>query len=210
MQELWKPIPGYDDRYEVSDMGRVRRISPRWGGPPIILAKRSAGRPTLDGKCYLGVSLWSSGKRPGHSRAVHRIVAEAFLGDSNGKHVNHIDGNKHNNQASNLEYCSPKENSRHAWKMGLLKQPPIGIGSSNGRAKISAETAVKIYEQLKKTGIAETARILQVSRNTVNDIKVRRKWGSVLGALWKGEGFAIEAEIPTHPAPAHPPQALVR
>lgn len=51
---------------------------------------------------------------------VHKLVAAAYLGDGNGLEVNHIDGNKANNNASNLEYVTSKENSMHAVEIGLI------------------------------------------------------------------------------------------
>jgi hypothetical protein len=61
---------------------------------------------------YVLVSLTdASGKMK--TKGVHRLVAAAFIGLNDEKQVNHIDGNKHNNSASNLEYCSPAENLRH-------------------------------------------------------------------------------------------------
>jgi len=59
-----------------------------------------------------------------HAR-VHRVVAFAFLKHSNGKNeINHIDGNKHNNSASNLEWVSSKENKLHAISIGLSARTP--------------------------------------------------------------------------------------
>lgn len=52
---------------------------------------------------------------------VHRIVAKTFIGEPDNKQVNHIDGNKLNNNINNLEYCSARDNLIHALNLGLKK-----------------------------------------------------------------------------------------
>lgn len=67
---------------------------------------------------------------------VHKAVAETFIPNPRNKpEVNHIDGNKENNDVSNLEWVFPKENTAHATKIGLRK--PI-LGERNGSSKLSA------------------------------------------------------------------------
>lgn len=70
---------------------------------------------------YLEVTLVKNKKRK--SVKIHRIVAMTFLEKVKGKnYVNHIDGNKENNSAENLEWCTPSENTKHAFKMGLIRK----------------------------------------------------------------------------------------
>jgi hypothetical protein len=124
----WRPVVGYEDHYEVSDDGYVRRIKAAPGatvGRILFFAKDRKGyrRVTL--------SVGGKGKRP----AVHRLVAHAFIGPPPpGAECNHIDGNKKNNVVANLEWVTPLENHRHARRLGLIR--PLE-GEANGRAKLT-------------------------------------------------------------------------
>ena len=105
--EIWKPVKGYEGLYEVSNLGRVRRDG--------NIIKSNVG------KHYKILRLSSKGEVK--TFYVHRLVAEAFVAnDSNKPMVNHIDGNKLNNSATNLEWCTRRENEVHAWKHGLKEK----------------------------------------------------------------------------------------
>jgi hypothetical protein len=97
MEEIWKDVVGYEGRYEVSSLGRLR-------GP----RKTTKGIPGSRG--YYQVFLRSeSGK--GITKNIHVLVAEAFLGSRpEGMHVCHSDGDKSNNSLKNLRYDTPKNN----------------------------------------------------------------------------------------------------
>lgn len=123
MQEVWKPVVGYEGLYEVSNMGEVR------GLPRTVLTQKGwyqhvkgitlRQKNTKDG--YKEVTLLK-GSKPKSIRA-HRVVAFAFLGapSSPDLEVNHKDGNKQNNCVSNLEWVTSSENQKHAYRMGLQK-----------------------------------------------------------------------------------------
>jgi hypothetical protein len=111
----WRPVRGYESLYEVSSTGLVRsldRITPhghRWRGRVL--------RPALRSR-YLYVVFGTK-----ESRSVHRMVAEAFISaPPSARHVvNHKNGNKLDNAAENLEWCTHAENNRHGWATGLLR-----------------------------------------------------------------------------------------
>lgn len=86
----------------------------------VVLAKKfNSSRNGM----YHYVSATVNGKQKHYS--VHRLVAEAFCPNPDNKpHVNHIDGNGHNNLPSNLEWCTPSENTQHAYDTGLIKAKP--------------------------------------------------------------------------------------
>lgn len=84
-----------------------------------------------NGRGYKLVSLWKNNKE--YKKYVHRLVAEAFIPNPNNYlEVNHIDGNKDNNNLSNLEWCNRKYNQRHAIENGLKKTKPILKYDING------------------------------------------------------------------------------
>ena len=105
--EKWKPIPGHEGRYEVSDQGRVRSLS-RWarvrGGGERFVSSRilSLTRGTGRGGNRMMVMLNNGVKGGGRPAKVARLVAEAFLGALPGDKVHRIDQDEENNAASNL------------------------------------------------------------------------------------------------------------
>ena len=120
MEEQWKDIKGYEGRYQVSNLGRVRTCISQFAEQEFLSIS-----PTHD-KRYLRTFLYKNGKRNFFS--VHRLVAQAFIPNPDNKpQVNHIDGNRWNNTASNLEWATPLENTRHKdtvlKRYGILGRP---------------------------------------------------------------------------------------
>ena len=114
MQNIeWKPIKDYEDLYMVSNTGLVKSL--HWGKEKTLKQViRSNNYP------YYFVGLLKNGKRKYF--AVHRLVAQAFVDNLyNYNQVDHLDGDKLNNNSNNLEWVTPKENTNRAWNKGLAK-----------------------------------------------------------------------------------------
>ena len=106
MKEIWKDIIGYEKLYQVSNLGNVRRYVAKIKGYKIK-------KTFVHSSGYITTILYKGGI--GKCYRVHIIVADTFLHKENGNYVvNHIDCDKTNNKVSNLEWCSQKENIRHA------------------------------------------------------------------------------------------------
>lgn len=120
--EIWKPIEGYEDLYEVSNFGRVKSkahvvVSKNGRHMPF---KEKILSPKITNYGYCSVVL--QGKSGRDYRSVHRLVASAFIENTQPDvrdQVNHIDGNTNNNFVENLEWCSQSENMKHAYRVGL-------------------------------------------------------------------------------------------
>lgn len=111
MTEIWKPIKGFEERYEVSNLGCIRSVSKmityRNGAKRFWKGQALKQYPDKDG--YLKVVLAREGKQ--FNKCVHRLVAEAFLENPNHlPMVNHKDECKSNNQVENLEWCTAQYN----------------------------------------------------------------------------------------------------
>lgn len=116
MEEVWKPVVGYEGKYEVSNLGRVMSLSYRMTG----CSKVMTNHPNSDG--YSCLTLSKDGKQ--QSARVHRLVAEAFIPNPNHlPEVNHLDENPSNNQVDNLEWCTRAHN--------------VNYGSGNERRSFS-------------------------------------------------------------------------
>ena len=102
-KEIWKPVAGYEGRYEVSNFGRVKSLNYMRTGKEKILRLQNGAHN------YQIVCLTKDGKERMHY--IHRLVAEAFIPNpENLPQINHIDENRFNNCVENLEWCTVKYN----------------------------------------------------------------------------------------------------
>lgn len=122
MIEKWKDIEGFENLYQVSNLGNVKSLSHeviRSNGSIQHFKERilSPGNMT-SGYKFIGLTKEKICKNYG----VHRLVAQAFIPNPNNfPQVNHKDGNKENNCVNNLEWCTYSENIKHALNIGLVK-----------------------------------------------------------------------------------------
>jgi len=134
----------------------------------------------------LVVSLYRDGRQI--TKALHRLIAEAFLvEDPERRHVNHINGNRRDNRAANLEWCTVSENVAHAARTGLMssglrngaytKPERVRRGALNGRAKLTDEQVREI--RLATGKHRDIAFWYGVSHPVVGGIKRGQKWRHV-------------------------------
>lgn len=178
MQEIWKPIPGYEAFYEASTLGKIRSLDRqilRSDGIVRQLKGRVLKQTPMSG--YLMVSLSVSAKRD--VQLVHRLVASAFCEQPEGCFViNHLDADKSNNRPENLEWTTSKANTAHAMKLDLMN---FAIGSRKGSAKLNESDVKQIIRRLHSKEMQKTiAEEYGVAQPIIANINLGKGWRHVL------------------------------
>ena len=147
--EEWRDVVGYEGLYQVSSEGRVKSLErkvPHCSGGERIQKERIL-KPVVRGDGYLKVDLCAGGKPKRF--LVHRLVCEAFHDNPENKlDVNHINENKTDNRACNLEWCTRIENCNHGTRnvrMAIAKSRPIAQYTLNGKL-------LKVWPSAKEVG----------------------------------------------------------
>lgn len=124
MEEIWRDIPGYEEFYQASSEGRIRskdRYTKEFnnhGTMCRILKKGRMMRVSTDADGYFGLQLYDADGKP-HDYRINRLIAITFLPNPDElSQVDHINGNKQDNRAVNLEWVSCKENIRRVHAYG--------------------------------------------------------------------------------------------
>lgn len=138
MTEAWKDVVGYEGVYQVSNYGRVKRLTYRTkrsdGSSRLLKEKILKGKDIK--RKHKRVSLWKDGKS--NDYFIHRLVASAFIPKvPNKNNINHINGIPSDNRVENLEWCTTAENNLHAHRNNLNKSSKRIklISTTNGEEK---------------------------------------------------------------------------
>ena len=152
-EELWRDWP-QDPRILVSNKGRV------------VSCKRGTGYPLKVRHNNCGYQMVSAGSGSNNKQYVHRMVAETWIDNPNHyEQVNHINGDKDDNRADNLEWVTPSENMRHAFRTGLKKH--------SGGLKATPIRIVETGEVFES--VSECARRIGGSQGTISECLAGRR-----------------------------------
>lgn len=134
VNQIWKPVPAYEELYSISNDGLVTSNHKRNKGMLI--------QPRVDRGGYLSLRLHREGKT--QTLYLHRLLAQAFIPNpQNKKYVNHRNGNKLDNSLKNLEFVHHKENVLHAFKHGLNSSAKKVVDTQTGKIFYSIKQAAK-------------------------------------------------------------------
>lgn len=199
MKELFKEVVGYEGKYAVSNLGNVMSLN------YLNTKKSKLLTPIKHHGGYLIVHLGEN-----KIKMIHTLVAEAFIPNPEGKRfVNHIDGNKHNNSVSNLEWVTSKENMNHAIRTGL-RNPHFNnaaFGSDNANS-VHVLQYTKDGKLVKKWDcISDAARHFNCNPSTISNC-MSGKLKTAHGFVWRHEGvdffdrgkygtYTIKRKLPT-------------
>lgn len=177
MEEIWRPVVGYEGLYEVSNLGRLKslaRVVNNNGGDKFLKEK-------ILKLSYTGTHDYASYRFQGKTYRIHRVVARAFIPNPENKPcVNHIDNNSKNNCVSNLEWCTHKENMLHASKIGMMKGNGNLYGEKIGVSKLKESQVKEIRNLFGTVHISILVGKYNVSISTIRNICSRKVWKHVI------------------------------
>lgn len=179
--EQWKAVVEFESFYEVSSLGRLRSLDRITDSGQFRKGRIRKGFSYVNG--YIMVKLYLSGGYT--NKYMHRLIAEAFVynpSPSEFDTVNHIDGNRANNDISNLEWCTQKQNIQHAWETGLIP-PSINNGEKNVHSKLTENDVLEIRRLYipysKEFGTRQLSERFGVTAKTTGRIIRKELWKNI-------------------------------
>ncbi len=169
-----KAIKGYEGLYSISEDGEIRSedrvVSHKGYGK--MKRKGALKKIFSNADGYHTVTLSKNNKAKTYT--VHRLVALAYVANSeNASEINHKDGDKTNNRASNLEWCSRSENNQHAYDIGLNTPKK---GSLNGNSKLKEKEVLWIKRLKDKLSKEILSEMFGVSTRAIENIHYEQSW----------------------------------
>lgn len=197
VDEIWKDIIDFPN-YQISNYGRVKskaRIT-NVGIKNVkeIKRKEKILKPLKLTKGYLGIRLYNNTNAK--TFKIHRLVATYFIPNPNNyEQVNHIDGDKTNNNATNLEWCTNEYNMKHSYDIGLrdkevLRKNMSIIGKNlKGKKGNHIRKVVQIDKTNNKVikiwgSITEASKCINISDATIQNVCAKRR-KTAGGYIWK-------------------------
>ena len=164
--EIWKDIPGYEGRYQASNLGRIKSI---------LRGETRIKKTRLDRYGYLQVCININGTQC--NKAVHRLIAKAFIENLNNKpQIDHINGIKTDNRVENLRWVTNKENMNNPITLEKIKGKKRNVDRKGEKNSFYGKTH---SEESKK----------KISNS------LRGKYGKVIRCINTGEIFSTSGDV---------------
>lgn len=169
--EEWRAIPGYADAYKVSNLGRIKSLSRSvrgTNGCKRIVRERIL-KERITSRGYIQYAL-SDGDKTRYILG-HRLVAEAFISRFDSSlEVNHINHDRADNRAENLEMVTHSENQIHKV-----------LHNRGGRSQLLTSQSVSKIKEMIQAGFknAELSRIFKVSPTAISNIRTGKRWSHI-------------------------------
>jgi len=175
MKEEWKDIKGFENIYQVSNLGRVRSLD------RVVVTKNGHGMK-FKGKMLkfredrYGYHYLSMYNKKTFTKKPHRLVAETFIPNpKNYKQVNHIDRVKTNNKIDNLEWCDASHNIQHSMEIGLRVYDKVGEDMyTSTYTEDQVREVINMLNQDKSH--SEISQKVGMTKGNIYNIKKRKSW----------------------------------
>ena len=175
-KEIFKDIIGYEGKYQISNLGRVKGLSRQvYNNFDPYMTKERILKSCINNAGYYVLNLCLNGKVNMH--LVHRLIAVNFIPNPKNKPaINHKNGIKTDNRLDNIEWSTYSDNNQHAYNTGLKKR-----GEHHVNSKLTEVQVCEIREKL-KNGESNIliANFYNVGNCTISEIKHNKRWKHIV------------------------------